>query len=455
MQFSAFLMLENYWSVRIIVSFKSVGTCFLAKVQNCVVCIRPHELPYDTLKHWPPMTYRNNSAPTQEAIATFADYLKTENNSKQPRELQPWIPFCEGRCAFCYFPVNCEKQNVASYIEALKKALYFYSESRYVQSSDFNELYVGGGSPSVLSEKQIIDVMDYCRGNFNMTEDCTTKFTACTFSLTDKKIRLLASHEVDQLDIGVQTFDDTFRRNLMLRDRSSDAKLKLKAVKKNGLCLSIDLLYNLPGQTVEQWKEDIRQALELEVESVDCYPLDLYADTPLAKRIATGELPSTGDYKKELEMYLEAYEIFKENGYFPTCHNRFSRIKEDLGKPSSEVVGTGAGFFMGHIGNFQYSDIEDVRDYMTSVQQGSLPLASLATLSREDKMRKAMMLIYVRVRVDRKDFRDEFGKFPEEAFPDTIKSLKQKGLIEVTDEEIRLSEKGDPWRFNIAWEFFK
>jgi coproporphyrinogen III oxidase-like Fe-S oxidoreductase len=92
---------------------------------------------------------------------------------------------------------------------------------------------------------------------------------------------------------------------------------------------------------------------------------------------------------------------------------------------------------------------------MTSVQQGSFPLASLATLSREDEMRKAMMLIYVRVRVDRKDFRDEFGKFPEEAFPDTIKSLKQKGLIEVTDEEIRLSEKGDPWRFNIAWEFFK
>jgi coproporphyrinogen III oxidase-like Fe-S oxidoreductase len=195
--------------------------------------------------------------------------------------------------------------------------------------------------------------------------------------------------------------------------------------------------------------------LELEVESVDCYPLDLYADTPLARRIAGGELPSPGDYQKELEMYMEAYNIFKENGYFPTCHNRFSRLKEDQGKVSSEVVGTGAGFFMGHLGNYQYSDIDNVKDYIASVQQGSFPLASLATLSKEDKMRKAMMLIYVRVRLDRKDFRDEFGKFPEEAFPDAIERLKQKGLIEVTDEEIRLSEKGDPWRFNIAWEFFK
>jgi len=420
-----------------------------------VVCVSPLELPYDTLKHWPPMTYRNSSAPTQETIAAFADLLKTENHSKQPRELQPWIPFCEGKCSFCYFPINCEKQNFSSYIEALKKALRFYSESRYVQSSDFNELYVGGGSPSVLSEKQIADVIDYCRSNFNMTEDCTTKFTACTFDLTDKKIQLLASHEVDQLDVGVQTFNDAFRRNLLLRDGSNDAKQKLKLVRKKGLRLSIDLLYNLPGQTVEQWKEDIRQALGLEVESVDCYPLDLYADTTLAKRIAAGELPSTGDYKKELEMYLEAYEIFRANGYFPTCHNRFSRIKEDLGEPSSEVVGTGAGFFMGRIGSFQYSDTEDVRDYMTSVQKGSLPLASLATLSTEDEMRKAMMLIYVRVPVDRERFKTTFGKFPEEAFPDALKSLKQKGLIEVNDNKIRLSEKGDPWRFNIAWEFFK
>ena len=72
----------------------------------------------------------------------------------------------------------------------------------------------------------------------------------------------------------------------MLRDNSKDAKTKLKAVKKNGLGLSIDLLYNLPGQTLEQWEKDLKQALELEVESVDCYPLDLYADTPLARKIA-------------------------------------------------------------------------------------------------------------------------------------------------------------------------
>lgn len=415
----------------------------------------PVELPYDKLEHWPPMTYRNNSVPSSEAIAAFTDFLKTENTSKQPKELQPWIPFCEGRCAFCYFPVNCEKQNVAAYITALKKALAFYAKSKYVQSSVFNELYVGGGSPTVLPEEQIVDVLDYCRETFSLSEDCTTKFTACTNNLSEEKIQLLSSNQVDQLDIGIQTFDETFRRILILRDSSTDAKLKLKAAKKQGLHLSIDLLYNLPGQTLEQWKNDIKQALELEVESVDCYPLDLYAETPLAKRIATGELPPAGDYKKELEMYLEAYETFKINGYLPTCHNRFSRIKEDFDKPSSEVVGTGAGFFMGHIGRFLYSDIEDVKEYINSIESESFPLARLATLSQEDEMRKAMMLIYIRVPVDREKFKTQFGKFPEEAFPDAIERLQRKGLIGLEDGKIRLTEKGDPWRFNIAWEFFK
>lgn len=411
--------------------------------------------PYSKIEHWPPMTYRNRLVPTSETLTVFTDFLKMENANGKNRELQPWIPFCEGRCAFCYFPVNCEKQNVAAYIIALKKTLAFYAGSRYIQSSVFNEFYVGGGSPTILANDQIVDILQYCRETFNLAEGCVTKFTACTNGLSEERIRLLRSNKVNQLDIGIQTFDDSLRKILLLRDSGKDAKLKVKTARKHELRVSIDLLYNLPQQTKEQWKDDIKQALELEVESVDCYPLDLYTDTPLAKQIATGELPSNGDCTTELAMYLEAYNIFKENGYLPTCHNRFSRLKEDFYKPSSEVVGTGAGFFMGHIGRFLYSDIENVNGYIAAANNGTPPIARLATLSQEDEMRKAMMLIYIRVPVDREAFKAQFGKFPEEAFPDALRKLQQKRLIEIADGKISLTEEGDPWRFNIAWEFFK
>jgi len=411
--------------------------------------------PYNKIEHWPPMTYRERVTPTASALSAFTAFLKTETSREHVRELQPWIPFCEGKCAFCYFPVDCKKQNTKLYLAALKKALAFYAENAYVKSSVFNELYVGGGSPSVLPNQQIIDLLQYCRGAFNFSSEYLTKFTACTTNLTEDKIRMLSSNQVQQLDIGIQTFNNALRKMLQLRDNSTEARLKLTSAKKHGLRVSIDLLYNLPGQTVEQWKDDIKQALELEVESVDCYPLDLYPETPLAKKIAAGELPPIGGSETELQMHLEAYRIFKENGYFPTCHNRFSRLKEDFDKPSSEIVGTGAGFFMGHIGSFLYSDIENAQEYVTAVKNGAVPVAKLAKLSAEEEKRKAMMLIYVRVPVDRNEFKAQFGVFPEEAFPEQLAKLQRKGLIEVRDNKIRLAEKGDPWRFNIAWEFFK
>ena len=411
--------------------------------------------PYGHIEHWPPMTYRDRTAPTSQILSDFANFLKKEGPADQNREIQPWLPFCECKCAFCYFAVSCDQQNVVSYIDALKKALALYAENNYVKSSVFTELYVGGGSPSVISAEQIADVLNFCRKTFLLSSDHLTKFTACTNSLSVDKISMLYSNNVDQLDIGIQTFNDLLRKTLMMRDSNRDAKDKLRLIKKQGLQVSIDLLYNLPGQTLEQWKDDLKQALEFEVESVDCYPLDLYPETPLAKKIAAGELPPAGDGSTELDMYLEAYKIFKENGYRPTCHNRFSRVKEDFNKPSSEVVGTGAGFFMGHIDRFLYSDIEDIQSYILKVKEGSFPIARLSKLSKEEEMRKAMMLIYIRIPVDRENFRAKFGSYPEEVFPNEINKLKRDGLIEVRNGKIQLTEKGDPWRFNISWEFFK
>jgi coproporphyrinogen III oxidase-like Fe-S oxidoreductase len=412
-------------------------------------------LPYAKLEHWPPMTYRDRSPITTEALSEFTSFLETENQNDDNKELQPWIPFCQGRCAFCYFPVNCDRQIYGSYMTALKKALHRYSVSKYVKSSVFTELYVGGGSPSVLAENQITDLLEFCRLNFNLKKDCQIKFTACTTSLSSEKIQLLAKQDVTQLDIGIQTFDEELRKLLLLRDSSRDAQTKLREVKQSGLGLSIDLLYNLPGQSLEQWREDLEQALQLEVESVDCYPLDLYSETPLAKKISSGEVPPAGDYKKEVQMYLEAEKIFRDSGYVPTCHNRFSKAKVDREPPSSEVIGTGAGFFMGRIGAYQYSDVEDVKDYINAVETSVFPLARMSKLSKEDEMRQAMMLIYVRVPVNRHVFKTKFGKFPEEAFPKAFETLRGKGLILEENDEIRLSLKGDPWRFNIAWEFFK
>lgn len=416
---------------------------------------KQREWPYRKIEHWPPQTYRDHLSADSQTLAMFNEILEKENSTKGKKELQPWIPFCNSKCSFCYFPVSCKKQNLNTYLSALKRALGFYAEKKYVQSTVFNELYVGGGSPTVLSGEQIKDILQYCRKRFTFSADQVTKIAACTNSLHEEKIELLSSSEVDQLDIGVQTFDNSIREFLLLPDKAEEASSKIKLAKNWGIQVSIDLMYNLPGQTLKDWRRDIQQALQLEVASIDCYPLDLYPDTPLAKKIASREVPPPKDGETELEMYLEAYRIFRENGYYPTCHNRFSRVEEDFEDPVSEVIGTGTGFFMGHLGRFLYSDVGEVQDYIAKIRDEEFPIAGLKVLSKEEEMKRRMVDIYLRLPVDRKGFKAKFGKFPREAFPDILEKLKEKNLIEQVDGKIQLTEKGDPWRFNIAWEFFK
>jgi oxygen-independent coproporphyrinogen-3 oxidase len=409
---------------------------------------------YEETKHWPPYTYRDYPEVAPETLQAFVDFLGTENSSGERKELQPWIPFCTMKCSFCYFPTELMSNNeMGKYLSALKKALNMYAETKYVRTSEFAEIYLAGGTPSLMSAEQTVDLLAFCEKNFNFDDSREIKITGCTHDFDYKKLKALSEYGVDQLDVGIQTFDDEARRMFNLRDSSRSAEETVKTAHKLGLRVSIDLMYNLPGQTLKVWNRDVQRALDLNVESVDCYVLDVYPETKLAQQLQSGDLPPRGDTDAETEMYLEAQSTFKAAGYKPTCHNRFSRIAEDFQEPCMEILSTGAGSFMGTLGKFSYVDIEPAEAYIEAVKGGKFPISKLSVSSVEDEMRKMMMRLYIRLPVNKKEFKRRFGKLPEEAFEATISKLDKKGLIEVDEQEIRLTKLGDVWRYNVCWEF--
>jgi len=409
---------------------------------------------YEEVKHWPPYTYRDYPEVKPETLQAFIDFLGTENTSSERKELQPWIPFCTMKCSFCYFPTELMSNNkMGKYLSALKKALKMYAETEYIKTSEFSELYLAGGTPSLMSTEQTIDLLSFCERNFNFDGIREIKITGCTPDFDYKKLKALAEYGVDQLDVGIQTFDDDIRRMFNLRDNARSAEKTVENARKLGLRVSIDLMYNLPGQTLKLWNRDVQRALELDVESVDCYVLDVYPETKLAQQLQSGELPPRGNQDVETEMYLEAESAFKAAGYKPTCHNRFSRIAEDFEEPCMEILSSGAGSFMGTLGKFSYVDIEPAEAYVESVKGGKFSISKLAVSSVEDEMGKMMMRLYIRLPVNKREFKRRFGKLPEEAFEATINKLEKKGLIEVDEQEIRLTKLGDVWRYNVCWEF--
>jgi oxygen-independent coproporphyrinogen-3 oxidase len=410
--------------------------------------------PYKKALHWPPYTYRDYPRVTPEALQAFKDFLENENTNNLRKELQPWIPFCTSKCNFCYFPTELTSNNeIGKYLDALKKVLKMYAETKYARTSEFSEIYLAGGTPSIMSIEQTIDLLLFCEKKFNITDNREIKITGCTNDFDYKKLRALREYGVDQLDLGIQTFDDEYRSMLNLRDKAKDAKDIVKRAHQIGLRVSIDLLYNLPGQSAEDWSRDIQRAIELDIESADCYALEVYPETKLAQQLQSGELPPIRDREVETEMYLEADKFFKMAGYEPTCHNRFSRIKEDFQEPCMEVLGTGAGFFMGTLGKFSYMDIEPAESYIEAVRCGEFPISRLSVNSSHDEMGKMMMRLLIRLPVNRYEFKNRFGRFPEAVFASPINKLEEKGLIEIDDQEIRLTKLGDIWRINVCWEF--
>jgi oxygen-independent coproporphyrinogen-3 oxidase len=108
---------------------------------------------------------------------------------------------------------------------------------------------------------------------------------------------------------------------------------------------------------------------------------------------------------------------------------------------------------MGYLQRFSYSNIELAKDYIAAIQEGKFPIAKLSKSTDEEMMRKVMTKLYLRLPVDKIEFQERFGKLPEEVYGQQLKRLKEKGLIKINEKEITLTELGDVWKANIAWEF--
>jgi coproporphyrinogen III oxidase-like Fe-S oxidoreductase len=414
---------------------------------------------YESRENWPPYTYRDYPDIKSETYEAFMRFLTTENSSSRLMELQPWISICDSRCAFCYFPTTAtSKVKIELYLELLKKELEMYASTKYVKTSVFDEIVLGGGTPSVLAAEQMIDLIEFCKARFNINKEYFIKVTGSSKTLALKKIDKLAEYGVYQMDMGAQTFDDGLRKMLCLPDKAADVEKAIRHARKLGLCVCVDLMYNLPGQTVESWVNTLKKAIELDVE-IDTYSLHVDPGTLLEKMIKTGASPPLGDAECEKQMYLAAYKMLTNAGYKAVGHDRFSRVEWHMrenclnGWPWGGILTTGAGCFMGYLQQFSYSNIENINDYMSTVQAGMLPISKLSESTTEDMMRRTMTRLYLRLPVSKAEFNRKFGTTPERVFPKQLQKLQQKGLIEIDDNEIRITKLGEIWKGNIAWEF--
>lgn len=294
------------------------------------------------------------------------------------------IPFCQSKCAYCTFYSTTDLSLVPLWLEALKKEIDFYQG--YFQP--FDSLYLGGGTPSRLSDQEIITLMDLIQSRFDFETDSEITIEANPDDLTLKKIKRFRDSGINRISLGVQSFND---QELMLLGRphkAQEAEEALYRIRDAGFHnLGIDLIYGLPGQTRDLWMVTIDKALRFQPEHLSCYQLSVEKDTRLWAKKEKGQIALPDESEEEL-FFLATSQALTERGYihyeisnFAREASFFSRHNQKYWRRSPTLgLGPSAHSFLG---NRRWWNVSSLTEYCRALEKGNPPLGGQEALTEE------------------------------------------------------------------------
>ena len=204
-------------------------------------------------------------------------------NFMTPECLYVHIPFCPGKCRYCDFTSIKHDESVSSrYVDALR------SEMRLRASGKLRTLYVGGGTPTVLSAKSLRKIVSSVREFCTLAPDAEITCESNPGTLTEEKAEALVDCGVTRLSLGVQSFDNGLLKFLGRTHDSDEARSALRLAGQMQVELSLDLMYGVPGQDMDTWTRSLEEALSFGPDHISAYELTPEEGTPLMELIKKG-----------------------------------------------------------------------------------------------------------------------------------------------------------------------
>ena len=192
------------------------------------------------------------------------------------------IPFCKRRCIYCDFFSTTQSEKKAEYVHALVRELEMRKD--YVGNEEMETIYLGGGTPSQLSQEELEEIFTYIYKVYKVTLDAEITLEANPDDLTPEYVSMLRKLPINRISMGIQTFQEETLKLLHRRHTAQQAIEAFKRCREAGFKnISIDLMYGLPGETLETWKQDLQQAIDLHPEHISAYHLIYEEDTALWK----------------------------------------------------------------------------------------------------------------------------------------------------------------------------
>lgn len=224
------------------------------------------------------------------------------------------VPFCQGRCIYCDFYSTTEGEEWKSrYVDALLAELRMRRDE--LPLARVHSIYIGGGTPSQLPARALSGILNEVCRLFPVDSDAEVTVEANPDDVTPEWLAALSHTPVNRLSMGVQSFDDALLRLIRRRHTAQQAVCAVEQAALHGISnVSIDLIYGLPTQTMEQWQADVHQALALDVQHLSAYSLSYEEGTPLWRMLEQGRIEEA-DEELSLCMYEHLIDSTRAAGF--------------------------------------------------------------------------------------------------------------------------------------------
>jgi oxygen-independent coproporphyrinogen-3 oxidase len=352
------------------------------------------------------------------------------------RALYIHIPFCVRKCLYCDFYSISDLSLQDDYIDAL------ISEIKRIEDKKLKSIFIGGGTPTVLSKNNLEKLLR------SLSKFQFTEFTveANPGTLEKEKLIVLKEYGVNRLSIGLQAVQDKILKSLGRIHTFSDFLENYEMARKIGFNnINVDLMFDIPGQEMDDWKETLEKIAEIKPEHLSCYSLIIEEGTPFYELYNMGQL-NVADENIDREMYHYSVNFLKSKGFVHYEISNFALpgyecIHNLTYWNEEEYYGVGASAHS-FIDKYRYYNVDDVKKYVNLVYNDEAKREKIF-ISKKDEMSEFMILGLRKIKgVSKEVFNKRFSDDVYNVFGQEISKLIEQGLLMDDGKNIFLTIRG-------------
>lgn len=367
------------------------------------------------------------------------------------------IPFCKQKCIYCDFISFSNKFNkVEEYINKLRQEIEIKASKIGKSEILINTIYIGGGTPSIISKEYIGQIIDSINKHFNIKQQVEITIEVNPGTVDKEKLEYYKKLGINRLSIGLQNASDYILKILGRIHTYKDFLNVYNMARQVGFKnINVDLMIGVPTQNIDNVKDNVSKILDLKPEHISVYSLIVEENTPIEKKINSGKLILPSE-DLEREMYWYVKNKLEENGY---KHYEISNFAKE-GKESKhnmncwnqeQYLGFGVAAHS-YLNNERFSNTEDLDEYIVRDLLEIKQINEIQDIL--DKQKEYMMLGLRKIDgVSISKFKQKYVNNPVYLFREEINKLSKEGLLQVNLDNIKLTKKGIDLA-NLVWEEF-